>query len=127
MRRLLHSLTPAGPSARRRRAAIRLRNGQAPSEPLDPGEILQDALHLPEQLPPLLQQPPLFRLEPANRLEADSQAFRLGGELAHPNVEGAALTGQPGVLGPQAPDQLDRTLDVLLEEGEPSLSVVVTH
>src|SRR5262245_36361162 len=97
------------------------------SEPLDPGEFFQDTLHLAEQLAALLEEPPLLHLEAADRPEPDAQPFSLGRELGDPRLEAPALRGEPGVLGPEGPDQLDRALHVLLEQRQTRLGVVVTH
>src|SRR5262245_38588273 len=116
MRCLLDPLARVG--TRRRRPA------RGPSQPLDPGKILQDALDLTQQLASLVEQPTLLRLESPDRAEAGPEALRLGGEVGDPRLEPPAIRSQLRVLRAERADQLDRALHVLLEKSQALLHIV---
>src|SRR5262245_38211118 len=108
-------------------AATRRSPDSISSQSLDPGELFQDALHLAEQLPALVQETPLLRLEPADGPEPDPETLGLAREVRNPGLEAATLCRELGVLRAEGPDQVDCPLNMLLEQRHVRLDVVVTH
>src|SRR5262249_43464513 len=105
-------------------AVIRPSSDRLPSQPLDPRQVLQEALYLAEELATLVEQTPLLGLEPADRRQPDPETFRFGREVGDPGLEVLALGDEPSVLRTKRPDQLDRALHVLLQEPEACLDVL---
>src|SRR5262249_6181020 len=95
-----------------------------PLKALDAGQILEDALHLAQELTPLVEQTPMRALETGPPELALLEPLQLGPQRGQPRLENGLLTVEPRRRVAKRHDQEDGTLNLGFEDSQTGVEVV---
>src|SRR5437870_9687824 len=93
------------------------------SEPVDPGEFLEDPLDLAEELATVVEKATVLGLQSETVLVSLPEALHVPRHGAERTLQRRLLLRQAGIRLAQLLDQRDGAVDVLLKHGEPGADI----